>query len=150
MSFYICAAPQVIMIGSQPPEFRAEHDRLRLVIDPLTGRSIADIFGEPRGSGFSVSPSGGHTFTFWGGSICSFDHTGRFPLVFLYGPIYDFHRRLGGSESGFGRPLTSVVDLADASKCCIFEGGHIHSLGDKAGPYVSSRYFFNVRVSLLK
>jgi hypothetical protein len=118
------------------------------VIDPVTGKTIVDIFGNRR-DGFSVNPSGGHTFTFWGGGIYSFDHTGRFPLVHLYGPIYALHYRLGGVAGAFGRPITSVVDLSDGTKCCITEGGHIHSLGEKAEPYVSIKLYFHKRISLV-
>lgn len=118
-----------------PPEFRAEHERLQQVIEPVSGKTIAAILGDLRGDPFKVNPSGGHTLHFYGGSICSFDHTGRFPLVCLYGPIFSLHSKLGASESAYGRPITTVVDLPDGSKCCIFEGGHIHAMGGLAEPF---------------
>ncbi|KAF8899634.1 hypothetical protein CPB84DRAFT_1815643 [Gymnopilus junonius] len=53
--------------------------------------------------------------TFWGGWICG---------------------KLGGPAEGcFGRPITSVTDLPDGSKCCITEGGHIHGMGGVAEPF---------------
>ncbi|KDR68347.1 hypothetical protein GALMADRAFT_104893 [Galerina marginata CBS 339.88] len=53
----------------------------------------------------------------------------------MYGPIFNFYRGLGASDGCFGRPITSVTDLPDGSKCCITEGGHIHSLGEIAEPF---------------
>jgi len=66
-----------------------------------------------------------------------FDHTRRFPVVALWGKIKDVHGQVGGVESGFGRPLTDVVDLSDGGRCAIFEGGHIHEYGQKAEPYAT-------------
>jgi hypothetical protein len=66
--------------------------------------------------------------------IFSFDYSGRFPIVCIYGPIFSFYWNLGDHKSPFGRPLTDVLDLPDGSKCCQFEGGHIHSWGEKAKP----------------
>jgi hypothetical protein len=127
-----------INLLSQPPEFRAKYEQLKQLIDPINNKPIADILGDPR-RGFTVNPSGGHTFYFWGGAIYSFDHTGRFPLVCVHGPIYELHLKLGGVDGGFGRPITDVVDLTDGTKCCIMEGGHIHSWGNKADPCVFPR-----------
>lgn len=64
--------------------------------------------------------------------ICAFDNTGLFPVVCVYGPIYKFFNKLGNNKSPFGRPLTDVINLADGSQCCQFEGGHIHAWGEKA------------------
>jgi hypothetical protein len=63
-----------------------------------------------------------------------FDNTRRIPIVALWGRIKDKQSQLGGVDSGFGRPLTDVVDLSDGGRCAIFEGGHIHEYGNDAKP----------------
>ncbi|KAF9523845.1 hypothetical protein CPB83DRAFT_798747 [Crepidotus variabilis] len=116
-----------------PPEFRAKYEQLQTLVDPVSaqpiGKLLQDVFE------FKVTKTGAHILVFRAGAIFSFDHTGRYPLVYMYGPIYSFYNGLRGVDGPFGRPITDVVDLEDGSKCCITEGGHIHSLGNKAEPF---------------
>jgi hypothetical protein len=75
--------------------------------------------------------SGYRSFSFNGGMICCFDHTGRIPLVCIYGAIFDYWVGFASFNGPFGRPITDVVDLSDGGRCCITEGGHIHAYGTK-------------------
>ncbi|KDQ06245.1 hypothetical protein BOTBODRAFT_39718 [Botryobasidium botryosum FD-172 SS1] len=116
---------------SLPPPFRAKLEELKHTFDPTLGESIADALGGPMGQVIN-NPQGGQTADFLRGHLVSYDHTGRFPISAVYGPIYHCWQMLGGIGGGLGRPLCDQQDLPDGGRCAIFEGGHIHKYGGKA------------------
>lgn len=120
----------------QPPEFQAKYNQLLNVIDSRTRRPVTESFGAPVGDLDVSSTTGGGVFKFEEGGLYQFDNTRRIPIVAIWGRIKGKHDEVGGTDSGYGRPLTDVVDLSDGGRCAIFEGGHIHEYGDKAMAYV--------------
>jgi hypothetical protein len=115
---------------------RAKYEQLRTVIDPESQKPVADYLG---GSywGLRTFDNGFRRFNFDNGDIASYDHSGRYPIVCVYGPIFKFYDMLGGAaNSALGRPLSDVRDLPDGSRCAVFEGGHLHQWADKVEPYV--------------
>jgi len=110
---------------------------MRSVIDPLTNKPVTEVLGGSH-IGLQTYPSGCRRMAFHGGDITSYDHTRRYPIVCIYGPIWSFYEQVGEiAQSVFGRPLSDVRDLPDGSRCAVFEGGHIHQWGSDAHPYVS-------------
>ena len=117
----------------QPPAIRAKYDQLTSIVDSRTGKLVSEFFNDLYGFGVSneictAYPAGGHLYHFYYGYLSSYDHTGRFPVVAIYGNIFYFYKKLGAHTSPLGRPLTDVQDLPDGSRCVQFEGGHVHEI----------------------
>ena len=117
----------------QPPAIRAKYDTLTSIVDPRTGKLVSELFGDFYGYGVynetcTAHPAGGHLYHFYSGYLSSYDHTGRFPVVAIYGNISYFYKKLDAHKSPLGRPLTDVQDLPDGSRCVQFEGGHVHEI----------------------
>jgi len=121
-----------------PPDINAKYEAMRSVIDPLTNKPVTEVLGGSH-IGLQTYPSGCRRMAFHGGDITSYDHTRRYPIVCIYGPIWSFYEQVGEiAQSVFGRPLSDVRDLPDGSRCAVFEGGHIHQWGSDAHPFPAS------------
>lgn len=116
----------------QPPAIRTKYEQLSSDVDSLTGKPISESLGV---FVHCVDhPPGGKLYCFHHGALSSFDHTTAFPLVAIYGCIYDFYYIIGAHNSALGRPVTDVQDLPDGSRCAQFEGGHVHEIDGEAVP----------------
>ena len=72
---------------------------------------------------------GGRTLHFRNGVLTS--QTRDSPPFLVYGQIYELWRDLNGVSSGLGYPLADYRVLEDRTTCIVFEGGHIHKVGEE-------------------
>jgi hypothetical protein len=116
---------------AQPIPILRKWQELSFQHDPILGTTIAQILGPLYWHDVKNIDVGGKRMVFNGGQIVVYE-AGSFGV---YGPICSYWTGVAG---GWGRPLTDEQDLQDGGRCVVFEGGHIHRYGDKAGPYVFS------------
>jgi hypothetical protein len=79
--------------------------------------------------GLTDNENGGKTLHFRQGRLISSTYQSS-PFI-VYGGIFTLWDKLGALKSGFGYPLADPQFLPDGSVCSVFEGGHIHQVGNK-------------------
>jgi hypothetical protein len=77
---------------AQPADIRAKYEEMGNTVDPISKKTVFETLGRP--GILRTYPSGARCFQFDGGHIASFDHTQRYPIVCIYGPVFAFYSRL--------------------------------------------------------
>jgi hypothetical protein len=114
-------------------KIRPVSDSATLCSEP-NGKQFANLLGptdcNPQSwPGLTDNENGGKTFPFRYGRLIS--NTYQSPPFIVYGGIFTLWNRLGGLRSGFGYPIADPQILPDESVCSIFQGGHIHQVGNQ-------------------
>lgn len=91
--------------------------------NPVSKLSIAEELAAPYG-GPDNNVTGGQVYKFWGGFLVSLDNVT--PPCAVYGRISSLWDSLGGTKSGWGRPLADEQDTQDGGRCSVFEGTQMH------------------------